>query len=190
LNNWTQAHRSSKPILNSSSSALWSTSPCVSICKSVPLRSSHTITTGEAVGPHSSGKVPASERRLAYQHVVPIDPSDVDSARNLFKSVARGREAGGIKSQGSKTKSSRIRFEKWRSSWQVPVMESWDSSYVCKSIRRTAEVILEWIWWDIIARWEAGQISSTSGQDCQISRRDLRYETKPFMPDCSIQDKV
>lgn len=83
---------------------------------------------GLGSGPHSSGKAPFSGVWLAIQQVVAIEPSDIASARNLLRSMLRGRVRGGIKSQGTRTKSSGMRLEKCRRSVHVPTLVSGDSS--------------------------------------------------------------
>jgi hypothetical protein len=108
----------------------------VSMYNSVPLDSSQTIDIGEASGPHWSEVVSFSGRRVENQHEVAMDPLEIASVRNLFRIILRGKDEGGMKSQGSRTKSSKMRLEKCLSRVQVPAPVSRDSSYICRSIRK------------------------------------------------------
>ena len=91
---------------------------------SVPLDSSHTMDVDGVSGPHSSRVASFPGRWLANQHAVAIDPSDIESVLNLFSSALRSREGGGMKSHGSRTKSSRMRLENCLSRVQVPTLAS------------------------------------------------------------------
>jgi hypothetical protein len=80
--------------------------------RSVPEDSSHTMEAGGICGPHSSGNASFAGFCASNQQVVAIDPSETASTRNLLSSKLRGREGGGMKSQGTSIKSSFILLEK------------------------------------------------------------------------------
>lgn len=101
-----------KDIRSTISSAFCSWSSGVSICRSVPEGSSHTTEVGGICGPHSSGNASFAGLCASNQQVVAIDPSEIASTRNLLRSRLSGRESGGIKSQGTRIKSSFILLEK------------------------------------------------------------------------------
>jgi hypothetical protein len=92
-------------------------------------------------GPHSSMREALSGGWKAYQQVVTSESLNGASIRNLLSTRLRGREPGGIKSQGTMTKSSEMREEKWRSNAQVPSLVS--SSKVWRSILREDGETLE-----------------------------------------------
>lgn len=86
------------------------------------MESSHTIGVAGLGVPQSSGNAsfPSVCWGASNQQAVAMDPSDVESVRNLFKSLERGNDGGVIKSQGSRMKSPLIRFEKCLSNVHVP----------------------------------------------------------------------
>jgi hypothetical protein len=106
-----QTDLESMDIFNSISSAFLSTSSGVSICNNVLEEGSQTIGSVAGKGPHSSGKEPFSGGCDEYQQVVARELSERASTRNLFNKWLRGRDGGGMKSQGTTTKSSGIRLE-------------------------------------------------------------------------------
>lgn len=55
--------------------------------------------------PHSSGKVLLSGRDPSNQQDVIIEPSTLDSIRNLLRRVVRGKDSGGTRSHGRRMKS-------------------------------------------------------------------------------------
>jgi len=79
---------------------------------------------GGICGPHSSGKVSFAGLCVSNQQVVAIAPSEMASTRNLLSSKLSGREGGGMKSQGTRIKSSVTLLAKCRRMAHVPTLES------------------------------------------------------------------
>ena len=104
------------------------------MCSKVSVSASHTMGKVADCGPHSSTRDALSGGWEAYQQVVTRECADGASTRNLLSIRLRGREEGGIKSQGTMTKSSEMREEKLRSNAQVPLLAS--SSNVWRSMPR------------------------------------------------------
>jgi len=116
------------------------------MCSNVPDDGSQTRGKLLGKGPHSSKLAPFSTAWLRYQQVVANDPSESVSTRNLFRRELSGSVDGGMKSQGTTTKSSVMRFENCRRRAHVPVLPSSASSYVCKSTLRDEEETSECMW--------------------------------------------
>jgi len=107
---------------------------------------SMTIGVVEGGSPHSSGNALFSGGPEVYQQAVAIEPSERLSTLNLLRRRLRGSVGGGMKSQGTRTKSSSMRCAKWRRMAHVPVLLSGVSSYVCMSIRRVDVDMSELTW--------------------------------------------
>ena len=137
------AHLDSRLVLSSISSAFLSTSSGVSIYNSVPVGLSHTMGTEAGSRPHSSVVVFLSGFRASKKHAVAIEPSYVDSVRNLSNTRESGNVFEGMKSQGRRTKSCLIRFAMWRRTAQVPTPNSAVSSYVWISTRRDGNDVVD-----------------------------------------------
>lgn len=94
----------------------------------VPERRSQTMGVVEGGVPHSSGVAPFSGRCTLSQQEVTMDPSRLDSTRNLLMISVSGKLSGGTRSQGRRIKSRCIRDAKFLSTVQVPLARSWDPS--------------------------------------------------------------
>jgi hypothetical protein len=146
MNGTISFHIVSMDIRSSISFGFLSRSSGVSMCSRVSVRESHIIGEVPEGEPHSSTSDPFSGGRTEYQQVVARKPSDKVSTRNLSSRMLSGNDGGGMKSQGTITKSSEMRGIKWRSRAHVPSLPSSPSSKVCSSIFNEVGAILECMW--------------------------------------------